>query len=32
MHGPSSPIEALIRRNKPVTSSKHIGIAIENVS
>ena len=32
LHGPSPPIEALTRRNKPVTSSKHIGIAIENVS
>ena len=32
LHGPSSPIEALTRRNKPVTPPKHIGIAIENVS
>ena len=32
LHGPSPPIEALTRRNKPVTPSKHIGIAIENVS
>ena len=32
LHGPSSPLEALMRRNTTATSSKHIGIAIENVS
>ena len=32
LHRPSSPLEALMRRNTMVTSSKHIGIVIENVS